>query len=221
VRLKKPCRRKKKPIESVKGSYTPIPHAVLDSVAFRGSSSSSKALLFDVLRQHTGANNGHFQLYTGWLFSRGWKSAGTIQKAKEELIERGLITKTRWGGLNAGADLFAVTWVDISNFTGLDIERRNYHPGAWAFMDKLPVVTKRDLCSEFKNDTVPEYVIAQVSVVPKTGTKKPRFTANPFPKSGNNECLPLPPTESYKQRRRVVGRKGRSGVLKNSLIAAQ
>jgi hypothetical protein len=38
------------------------------------------------------------------------------QKAKEELIKCGLIFKTRQGGLNANADLFAMTWLDISNF---------------------------------------------------------------------------------------------------------
>lgn len=210
----------RKPIESVKGSYTPLPHAVLDSIAFMESSSSAKALLIEVLRQHNGSNNGHFQLFTGWLYTRGWKSAGTIQKAKKELIDRGLLVKTRAGGLNTGADQFAVTWLDISNFAGLDIEQRNYHRGAWTFMDKLPMGKKRGVCSDFENRSVPESGTAPASTVPENGTEKGVFGAERVPKSGNNECLPLPPVITYK-RRRIVGQKGRSGIPKNPLLTAR
>jgi len=201
--------KKKKPIESVGVSYTPLVHAVLDSVAYKGAGYSAKALLNEVMRQHTGSNNGHLQLSTKWLYTRGWKSAGTIQKAKEELIERGLIVKTRQGGLNAGADQFALTWVDISNFIGLDICRRNYHRGAWSFMDKLPIGKKQKLRSEKQNGSVLEIGTAQVPSVPKSGTKKAVFDTSPVPKSGNNECLPL---STIKKSKRIVGRKGRSGI---------
>jgi len=201
--------KKKKPIESVSRSYTPLVHAVLDSVAYKGASYTAKALLNEVMRQHTGSNNGHLQLSTKWLYTRGWKSAGTIQKAKKELIERGLIVKTRQGGLNAGADQFALTWVDISNFIGLDIRRMDYHKGAWTFMDKLPIREKHKLSSEKQNGSVPESGTAQRSSVPKSGTKKAVFDANSVPKSRNNECLPL---STIKKPKRIVGRKGRSGI---------
>lgn len=201
--------KKKKPTESVNGSYTAVPHAVLDSVAFKGASYTAKALLFEVIRQHSGANNGHLQLYTEWLYKRCWKSAGTIQKAKEELIERGLLVKTRLGGLNAGADRFALTWLDISNFAGLDIRPSDYHKGAWAFMDKVSVAEKHEACSEIRNSSVPEYGTAQISSVPKFRTEKGVFGKNSVLKSGNNECLPL---SIRKTSTRVVGRKGRSGI---------
>jgi hypothetical protein len=120
-----------------------------------------------------------------------------------------LIVKTRWGGLNAGADLFALTWLDISNFAGLDIVSRNYHKGAWTFMDKLELAPKRGACSEIENGSVPKLRTAQVLPVPKSGTEKAISTANAVPKFGNNECLPLGTGQSPK---RVVGRKGRSGI---------
>jgi hypothetical protein len=201
--------KRKKPTESVNGSYTAVPHAVLDSAAFKGASYTAKALLFEVIRQHSGGNNGHLQLYTEWLYKRCWKSAGTIQKAKEELIERGLIVKTRWGGLNFGADRFALTWLDISNFSGLDIRPSEYHKGAWTFMDKLPFAEKRKACSEIKNSSVPEFGTALLSSVPKIGTEEAISVPDPVPESGNNECLPSP---THKTFRRVVGRKGRSGI---------
>lgn len=201
--------KKKKPTESVNGPYTAVPHAVLDSVAFKGASYTAKSLLFEVIRQHSGGNNGHLHLYTEWLYKRCWKSAGTIQKAKEELIERGLLVKTRLGGLNAGADRFALTWLDISNFAGLDIRPCNYHKGAWALMDKLSVGVKRNACSEIQNSSVPECGTAQLPSVPKSGTEKAVFDTSSVPKSGNNECLPL---SIRKTSTRVVGRKGRSGI---------
>lgn len=57
----------KKLLEPVSGSYTPVPHAVLDSVAFLGASNRAKAMLFELLRQHNGRNNGHLQLAVAWL----------------------------------------------------------------------------------------------------------------------------------------------------------
>jgi hypothetical protein len=207
---------RKKPLEPVSGSYTPIPHVVLDSVAFTQASYSAKALLYDVLRQHTGSNNGHFQLYTQWLYKRGWKSAATIQKAKEELLERNLIVKTRWGGLNAGADYFALTWLDIHNFVGLDIQRKDYHKGAWTFMNNLSPVKKREVSSINCNSAVLVSRTAQALPVPNSGTKRAISGEVAVPKFGNNECLPLPPSFPlirYKGRR-VVGLKGLSGIPK-------
>lgn len=132
----------KRPAEAVNGQYGAIPIALLNSAAFMGASYPAKALLFELIRQHNGKNNGHFQLAFAWLAKRGWKSRDVIQRAKAELIERGLIIQTLQGGLNIGPTLYAVTWLTISNFVGLDIQSKDYHPGAWAFMDKLPIGKK-------------------------------------------------------------------------------
>lgn len=130
---------KKKPPESVRGTYSAIPHDLLDSKAFMGASLKAKALLFELLRQLNGHNNGHLQLTTSWLKKRGWNSNDTIQSAKNELIERGLIIQTRQGGRNLYCSWYAVTWVTISNFIGLDIRKSDYHPGKWHFMDEPPM----------------------------------------------------------------------------------
>lgn len=132
-------RSKKKLPETVRGAYSVIPHAVLDSNAFTGASLKAKALLYDLIRQLNGYNNGHLQLTTSWLKKRGWNSNDTIQSAKNELIERGLAIQTRQGGRNLYCSWYAVTWIPISNFTGLDIRKNDYHPGKWHFMDNLPM----------------------------------------------------------------------------------
>lgn len=132
-------KKQKKPPEAVSGAYSAFPHYVADSKAFMGTSHPGKTLLFELMRQHNGSNNGHLQLSHSWLEKRGWNSRDVVQRAKAELIERGLIVLTRKGGRNLGADLFAVSWLKITNFFGLDIQAKDYHLGAWALMDKLPM----------------------------------------------------------------------------------
>jgi hypothetical protein len=132
-------RSNKKPLEAVRGTYSAIPHSVLDSKAFTGASLKAKGLLFELLRQLNGHNNGHLQLTTSWLKKRDWNSSDTIQTAKNELVDRGLIMQTRQGGRNLYCSWYAVTWLAISDFTGLDIQQKDYHPGKWQFMDNPPV----------------------------------------------------------------------------------
>lgn len=149
-------------IESIIGRFSAIPHCVLDSVAFQEASHTAKALLFDLIRQHNGANNGHLHLSQSWLRARGWNSNSVVQRAKEQLKERELIVQTKQGGLNIGASLFAVTWIHISNYVGLDIQSMHYHPGAWAAMNNLPI-------AKLKTPSLDE-----VRAVPSEGAVQPR-----------------------------------------------
>ena len=79
----------------------------------------AKSLLFALLRQHNGINNGHLHLAKSWLYSQGWTCDENNRKAKRELIDRGLIFHTKHGGSNMRPDLFALTWLIISNYIGL------------------------------------------------------------------------------------------------------
>lgn len=202
---------KRMPQEAVTGTYTAVPHALLDSAAFQGASHRARSLLFELIRQHAGKNNGHFHLAISWLKKRGWLSADQIQKAKVELLERNLIIKTRLGGLGAGGDLYAVTWLPISNFVGLDIQDKNYHPGAWRFMDESLPQKKRIARSVVRNGTVPQDGTDEVRTIPQHGTKTAVFDASAVPQYGNNECYQLSPAGGAL---RVVGVKGRSGRRK-------
>ncbi|WAL82777.1 hypothetical protein OYT13_24090 [Pandoraea sp. XJJ-1] len=200
---------KRKPQEAVAGSYTPIPHAVLDSIAFTGASVRAKAMLFDVLRQHNGKNNGRLQLSVSWLRKRGWKSADQIQKAKLELLERGLVIKTRFGGLTVGPDWYALTWLPISNYDGLDLRPGAYYPGHWRMMDPPPVAKNHDASSATRNSAVPPHGIDGAPTTPPHGTVKADIAHSPIPSRGNNECCQLPPVKTHS---RVVGKKGASGA---------
>lgn len=167
-------KKQKRPVESISGLYGAIPHAVLDSTAFKGASYPAKALLFDLLRQHSGKNNGHLHLSFSWLASRGWKSRDVIQRARDELIRRGLLIQTRQGGLNIGASQYALTWLHISNYVALEIQGKDYHPGAWAFMDALPIANKNATTS------------------PANGKGNTASRYSPLPPAGTGEALAVP-----------------------------
>lgn len=167
-------RKQKRPVEAISGLYGAVPHAVMDSTAFKGASYPAKALLFDLIRQHSGSNNGHLHLSFSWLANRGWKSRDVIQRARAELIERGLLIRTRQGGLNIGASRYALTWLHVSNYVGLEIERKDYHPGAWGFMDDLPIAKKNAITS------------------PPAGKGNPASRYSPLPPAGTGENLAVP-----------------------------
>jgi len=167
-------KKQKRPVEAIYGLYGAIPHAVMDGVAFKGASYPAKALLFELMRQHSGKNNGHLQLSFSWLQGRGWKSRDVIQRARDEIIERGLLIQTRQGGLNIGASRYAVTWLKISNFVGLEIQGKDYHPGAWGFMDTLPVAKQNAATS------------------PPNGKGNTASRYSPLPPAGTGEALAVP-----------------------------
>lgn len=134
-------RKRKEAPERISGGYSAIPWNVLDSNAFKGSSDKAKSLLFALMRQHNSKNNGRLQLNKGWLRKQGWTCPESITKSRDELIERGLVVQTRFGGLNMGLSLYALTWYSITDFTGLDIARGGYRQGAYHLCDLPP--TKR------------------------------------------------------------------------------
>lgn len=129
--------------ESVSGGYSAIPWVVMDSTSFKGASDKAKSLLLALARQHSGANNGHLHLVNSWLSKQGWTSKSNNKKARDELIERGLIIQTRQGGLNMGNDKFALTWHDISNYVGLEISPNKYQRGKYLLCNMPPTERRK------------------------------------------------------------------------------
>ena len=129
--------------ENITGGYSAISWAVLDSASFMGASDKAKALLFALMRQHSGNNNGHLHLAKKWLYAHGWTCDENNRKACHELIERGLIAHTKYGGLNLGANYYAVTWHNISNFVGLDISAKSYLRGAYSLCNLPPTARRK------------------------------------------------------------------------------
>lgn len=201
--------------ESVSGSFAALPHGVMDSNAFQGAGHPARSLLYELIRQLSGRNNGHLQLTSPWLKKRGWNSADVVQRAKGELIERGLIVLTRQGGLNTGPCLYGVSWLQISNFVGLDLSPQSYRPGQWQLMDKSPLIEKRGLSSASRSGAVPSNGAAASSAVPSPGAKTAHSGAQAVPSNGNNVSTNTPPAAAAVAvlacRRPIVGATGRSG----------
>lgn len=124
-----------------------LPHAVKRSPAYKGCTPLARAVLIELLDQHNGKNNGHLHLARSYMAEQGFRSKAGIDKGRDELLARNLIIKTRQGGLPTrkngkmsfeGASWFALTWLPISDFSGLDIGPAGYHPGAWSLPVSMP-----------------------------------------------------------------------------------
>ncbi len=138
--------RQKKPLESVDGAYSAMPHAIIDSVSYQSLGYSARALLIELMRQHNGKNNGHLHLSQSWLRKRGWNSVCTIHRAKQELMSNHLIIQTRQGGRGIGASRFALSWLQVTNFLGLELCKKDYWPGAWRQLEKILPKEKSQSC---------------------------------------------------------------------------
>lgn len=224
----------KKPLEAVTGRYTAVPHSLLDSVAFMGATHSARSLLYELMRQHDGKNNGHLHLSANWLKDRGWRSKDGIQKAKADALGRGLIIKTREGGLNAGPDRYALTWLQIGNFVGLDIGPSAYHPGAYLLMNPLatpkghaderpPVVRNapghtppRKCHPAHRGSTGPHTGAVEAFTAPHTGAREADFVDSlpRTPETMNSYQCTTSCAGAAMKRKRIVGQAGKSGKPK-------
>ena len=99
--------------------YAAIEHRVIDSWAFSSLKHSSVRLLIVLVRQLTNDNNGHLQATWKYGKKKGIGSENTLRDGIKELIERGLIYRTRSRGANKVPALYAVTWLTITKKEGL------------------------------------------------------------------------------------------------------
>lgn len=84
------------------GRYYNVPHSVTDTLAYRSLSAYALKLWHDLMLQYDGKNNGRIDAIFSQHESRNWeKKNGTFYRALDELQEKGLIVKTRQGGIGA------------------------------------------------------------------------------------------------------------------------
>jgi hypothetical protein len=191
--------------EVVKGRYFQWPLSVADSAAFLSCGHMAKSLIFEMLRQLNGSNNGHIKLSRSWLSSRGWRSVDSINRARDELLEAGIIVQTRHGGLRNGSHKYAVSWLPITDWRGLDITPQEYHPGAYLLPRQ-----KQNGCptiGQGKPVSSPTSGQGEKSPSPTSGQEKAIFEGSPSPTIGHNLEKPFPPAK-------------RKGVGSSSLAAA-
>ena len=77
--------------------YLRIDDVVYQSDAFRTLHGGALKLWIDLRTQLNGFNNGNLDATMSTLSKRGWTSTATLQVAIKELMQRGLIDRTRHG----------------------------------------------------------------------------------------------------------------------------
>lgn len=102
--------------------YAAIEHRVIDSPAYADLTFSARALLLLIVRQQTKDNNGRLQATFSYMRRFGFASERTLARAIAELIAHGFIYRSRAGGYQQGAALYAVTWQPIKQREGLFLD---------------------------------------------------------------------------------------------------
>jgi hypothetical protein len=126
-----------------RGQFFAIPHSVLNGAAYLSVSSHARMLLFDLIAQYKGDNNGDFCAAFSVMKLRGWRSTHTLLNAKRELLDVGLIEETRKGARPNLASLYAVTWLALDDCKGkLDITTAGFYRSAYKTKDKPPPIGK-------------------------------------------------------------------------------
>ena len=107
------------------GTFTALPHTLMDSDEFRGLSPSGLRVLLWLCRQYNGRNNGDLSATITQGIKFGVNSSASLAKALKELQELNLIICTRQGQFmqpGSRCALYAITWRAIDECIGKDLE---------------------------------------------------------------------------------------------------
>lgn len=127
------------------GTFVALPHAVIDSQAFRDLSAHARAFLIDVARQFNGFNNGSLLCSRAHMAPLGWKSNDMLTKCTKELLEAKLLHMTVMGRRPNKAAWFAVTWQKLDKLDGFDAgAAESFVRGAYRVAEALPVKPTRE-----------------------------------------------------------------------------
>lgn len=191
------------------GGFIALPWSVLDCPAYASLSHPARALLLEVARQYHRDDNGRMLLSMKHLKTRGWFSAGVIQKAKQELLDSGFIFETVKGHWPKTASWHAVTWRTLDKLPGYDPGTAEcFERGAYRLAppkEKRPAPTLKRPKSDaglipsdgtYEAPIVPPHGIEECFLVPPHGTIKTNFKVFSIPSNGLPLDMPSIATES-------------------------
>ncbi len=96
------------------GRFAAVPHDVLVSPGYLGTSPPARAVLLEVLRHFNGSNNGAIGLGVRDAAKRCKVSPATVARALQELADAGLVDCMAKGSFaikNGLASTFRLTWL--------------------------------------------------------------------------------------------------------------
>jgi len=193
-------------------TFVRLPTVVLESPGYRQAGIAARALLIDLAMQYSGHNNGKLTACAKYLRPLGWKSNDTVVRARRELIDCGLLLETRKGARPNKAAWFALTWLDIDQGQGLDIDPALYRRGAYMRPERM---------ASGGASLVPSGGVVKASIAPAGGAgasaaAPARGAIRPLP-----DALPTPPAGAYLDMPSAPVSKGTAGtgvVLSPSLL---
>lgn len=114
------------------GSFLPVRLDMLGSPALAALSPYACKLLWDLMSQwRLGRNGDASAAFEKVLRLRGWRSKATLSKAIKELLESGLIVRTRQGSLHM-CSLYGLGWLAIDECDSkLDVKPTAGPPDLW------------------------------------------------------------------------------------------
>ncbi len=129
-------RRKRGPSAHGLGSgqrYALLPLSVIQSEAFCTLTAAGIRLLVVAASQYHGGNNGEIKLTAARVSKYGFRSADTLNRAIKQLLVRGLLVRTRQGGLGGKKlpSLYALGWLEIPRNPRLEIRTPVDAKNAW------------------------------------------------------------------------------------------
>lgn len=124
-------------------SFVPVPCVVLNSVAYLGLSAYGRMLLFDMLNQYNGRNNGTLACPFSQMKLRGWRSEETLAKAKRELLHCKLLHETRMGARPNKVSFYALTFYELNEDSRLEVTAKGYPRSAWRLLEPMPFVLSK------------------------------------------------------------------------------
>jgi len=122
--------------------FVAVLRSVLDSPAFARLSPHASKLLFELIAQYRGDNNGNLTVAWSVVSKRGWKSRTTLWRCKSELINAGFVYVTRKGLMPSTCELLALTWFPLDVSRKFDPEALHcFQPKAYRTKIPLPMPT--------------------------------------------------------------------------------
>ena len=102
-----------KPNKKNTGRFAGVPFYIMESGSYVNLSPLAKSLLYELCGQYNGKNNGYLSLTRNDLSIRGFRSTNSNFKAINALVEAGIITQTKGGGIAMGrraCNLYALNY---------------------------------------------------------------------------------------------------------------
>jgi hypothetical protein len=167
--------------------FVGVPFWVMNHASFRAASHRARALLFDILLQYNGRNNGSLVVCDKALKPLGWNSRDGLTKSKKELVDLGLLVETRAGAKPNKASWYAVSWRQLDVKEGLDIDPRKYVTLAARQIEVRPphdgLETKK---------IRPPHGLETQSTRPPHGRMQPESGSSSRPPHGQYLCIAIP-----------------------------